>query len=339
MSDLTVKLAVSLTGDRRRLSELHPNKKYRCLQPQLNFKKVSFKVISSVAIGSLWWQPTVLANELVPQADSESPKAIATEVLEESEPHPASLELMRSSRLPEPIETGRSEMTFEATPIPEPQSETQPITLPTDLSGQESTENSETPEVPNSETQAVDRQAELPPEKLWFMTLYGGTGTNSSLGQTLTFKKSEFYDSFFNDEHFIGLEVGRKILTFNRSFGIEAIGQARQHFGSASYLALETALAIRWNLFTNSNFLNVSLAVGEGISYVSDLPEVEASRPSSFAKSNFLNYLLIESVVSLPKNPDWSLVFRLNHRSGVFGIFNGATDGSNNLAIGIRRKF
>jgi hypothetical protein len=202
-----------------------------------------------------------------------------------------------------------------------------------------------TNKTPTSLTLTADSSSlEVKPEnetndKKWFFTIYGGTGTNSSLGQTLTGKTSDFYDSFFNDENYIGIEVGRKIANLGNDFQIEVTGQARQHFNEADYLALETALVLRWHIARNSNFLNASLAIGDGLSYVTDLPEIEASRPNSFKKSNLLNYVLIETAFSLPKNPDWSLVLRLNHRSGVFGIFNGARDGSNNLSVGIRHSF
>ncbi|PSB02660.1 hypothetical protein [Merismopedia glauca] len=196
-----------------------------------------------------------------------------------------------------------------------------PVTLTVDSSGSEITSKTEKP------------------DKKWFFTIYGGTGTNSSLGQTLTGKTSEFYDSFFNGENYVGVEVGRKIANLGKKFQIEVTGQARQHFNESDYLALETAIVLRWHIARNSNFLNASLALGDGFSYVTDLPQVEANRPDSFKKSNLLNYLLIETTFSLPKNPDWSLVLRLNHRSGVFGIFNGARDGSNNLSVGIRHSF
>jgi hypothetical protein len=193
---------------------------------------------------------------------------------------------------------------------------------------------------PSSDSSESQLNLEREPEdKKWFFTIYGGTGTNSSLGQTLTGKTSEFYDSFFNGENYIGLEIGRKIANLGKNFQIEVTGQARQHFNEADYLALETALVLRWHIARNSNFLNASLAVGDGLSYVTDLPQVEANRPNSFKKSNLLNYVLIETTFSLPKNPNWSLVLRLNHRSGVFGIFNGARDGSNNLSVGIRHSF
>ena len=207
----------------------------------------------------------------------------------------------------------------------------------------EITQNLETPVQDNSNPQ-LQPEVTTPPENprkdfKSFVTVYGGTGTNSSLGEALTLQTSKFYDSFFNNETFIGIEGGRKLASNNKNLSLEALGQLRQHIGERGYLAVESALVLRWNVSPNSNFLNTSLAIGNGLSYVTALPGVEETRPTSFNKSNLLNYLLIEGTFSLPKSPEWSLVLRLNHRSGVFGLFNGVRDGSNNFALGIRRSF
>jgi len=207
----------------------------------------------------------------------------------------------------------------------------------------EITQNLETPVQDNSNPQ-LQPEVTTPQENprtdfKSFVTVYGGTGTNSSLGEALTLQTSKFYDSFFNNENFIGIEGGRKLASNNKNLSLEALGQLRQHIGERGYLAVESALVLRWNVSPNSNFLNTSLAIGNGLSYVTALPGVEETRPTSFNKSNLLNFLLIESTFSLPKSPEWSLVLRLNHRSGVFGLFNGVRDGSNNFALGIRRSF
>ena len=39
------------------------------------------------------------------------------------------------------------------------------------------------------------------------------------------------------------------------------------------------------------------------------------------------------------RDPSTALLFRLQHRSGVFGTFGGVWDASNFLTIGLRRQF
>jgi hypothetical protein len=42
---------------------------------------------------------------------------------------------------------------------------------------------------------------------------------------------------------------------------------------------------------------------------------------------------------ALPNTPKWNLVFRLHHRSGIFGLFDGIEGASNAFGIGLKYKF
>lgn len=50
-----------------------------------------------------------------------------------------------------------------------------------------------------------------------------------------------------------------------------------------------------------------------------------------------LNYLLVEVALGLPKYPRWDLVFRIHHRSSVFGLVGAG--GSNFVCGGIKFGF
>ncbi len=53
----------------------------------------------------------------------------------------------------------------------------------------------------------------------------------------------------------------------------------------------------------------------------------------------FLNYLMFEFDFALPHEPSWSLVTRIHHRSGVFGLFGGVHGATNAFSLGIRYHF
>ena len=61
--------------------------------------------------------------------------------------------------------------------------------------------------------------------------------------------------------------------------------------------------------------LPTTFAVGEGISYATEVPELEPGEGAS----QWLNYLLFEVTFALPKYPEWAIVGRIHHRSGFFG--------------------
>jgi hypothetical protein len=84
--------------------------------------------------------------------------------------------------------------------------------------------------------------------------------------------------------------------------------------------------------------------VGEGLSYAFSIPAVERSLHNEYFDvehntSKLMNYLMFELSFAVPKTKHWHIFTRIHHRSGVFGLFNDATDGSNVLAIGTRYDF
>ena len=79
----------------------------------------------------------------------------------------------------------------------------------------------------------------------------------------------------------------------------------------------------------------LSLGVVEGISFYTDVSLYEKTfREES---SQLLNYLGFE--VEAAVSPDLSLVGRIHHRSGVFGLFNGVSGGSNGYLLGLRYRW
>ena len=79
----------------------------------------------------------------------------------------------------------------------------------------------------------------------------------------------------------------------------------------------------------------LSFGVVEGVSINSELSNYEAA--SWQYSSVFLNYLAAEIAVQI--NPQWSVVGRIHHRSGAYGTYDGAEEGSNGYLLGIRYNF
>ncbi|MBC6440833.1 MAG: hypothetical protein GDA49_10590 [Rhodospirillales bacterium] len=55
-------------------------------------------------------------------------------------------------------------------------------------------------------------------------------------------------------------------------------------------------------------------------------------------RSRLLNRFNLELTGAMPHHPDTSLMVRLQHRSGIFGLINGVTDASNFLPFGVRHE-
>ena len=85
--------------------------------------------------------------------------------------------------------------------------------------------------------------------------------------------------------------------------------------------------------------------IGAGITFgwsgISNATGREAQRqgkdPNGSAR--LLGYLGPELTFALPSRPDWELVYRLQHRSGLYGVIAESIEGANANVIGIRHRF
>jgi hypothetical protein len=91
----------------------------------------------------------------------------------------------------------------------------------------------------------------------------------------------------------------------------------------------------RWDRFPWQETIRTSLAIGEGLSYAAQVPSVERERQDDDV-NHFLNYLFFEASGAHPSWERTSFFFRLHHRSGAWGLFDGADGGSNLLVFGVR---
>ena len=96
----------------------------------------------------------------------------------------------------------------------------------------------------------------------------------------------------------------------------------------------------RWNKFPWSNTIRTTFGLGGGLSYATDIPsiEIDPADPDGNYK-NLLHYIAVEATFALPQHKDWQLVYRLHHRSGVFGLMGAENAGNTAVQIGIRHYF
>jgi len=103
---------------------------------------------------------------------------------------------------------------------------------------------------------------------------------------------------------------------------------------------LNAFIMARWSDFPWSKTIRTTFGVGGGLSYASDIPSIEIhhNKPDGDYK-NLLHYIAVEATFALPKRPDWQLVYRLHHRSGVFGLMGADNVGNTAVQIGLRHYF
>ena len=112
-------------------------------------------------------------------------------------------------------------------------------------------------------------------------------------------------------------------------------GQVGYNFGDQSHWEFNGAFGPRWHAFPWSSSVKTSAAFLFGLSMATEVPEIEVELEGDSEK--LMIYWCMELAVGPPRG-DWSVSWRLHHRSGGFGLF--AEDGGMNaLALGARIGF
>lgn len=164
----------------------------------------------------------------------------------------------------------------------------------------------------------------------WFVSLYGGRACYDSL-------EDIFYNREYVDSYVSALAVGKGLTSYKYYLRLEGEGQVVKHWNVQDHFEFNALLVLRWLPFPWDRYLDTSFAVGEGLSYATDDPEIEVEKHDRTAR--LLNYLMFELAVVVPRQPQWTLFGRVHHRSGVFGLFDGVDGGSNVVAAGVRYTF
>ena len=174
-----------------------------------------------------------------------------------------------------------------------------------------------------------DKTDDVQPYK-WFFTLYGGAFTDSDLEDDLTFN----WD--FGDHTYIIVgALARELWRYEDFISFEVEGQLGKYFGQEHQGQINGLIIARWLKFPWDQYVDTSFAVGDGLSYNTETSKVEEEDDEDAGK--WLNYLMFELTLGLPKYPRWNSVYRIHHRSSIRGrIGDGA---SNFVAFGIKYSF
>ena len=165
----------------------------------------------------------------------------------------------------------------------------------------------------------------------WFVTAYGGAHAQDDFNDVVTLQPK------FEDNAYIGvLALARELWHYKKYLSFELEGQVGKHFNKDTHWEFVGVLIGRWNYFPWDKYVDTSFAVGDGISYYTEVSEVEEDDTNDDAQ-RALNYLLLEFTFGLPEYPKWDLVLRLHHRSSVFGL--AGEGGSNFVCGGIKFAF
>lgn len=168
-------------------------------------------------------------------------------------------------------------------------------------------------------------------EDKYFISLYAGRATRRDFQNLAAFEYEKYIES-----KIVVISLGKEIYDYNDYFNFEIEGQLAKHWGYQNHWETNAVLSIRWKKFPWNDYINTSFAIGDGFSYAFKDPEVEVDDMGRTSK--YLNYLLLEWSFSV-YDPNWSVFSRIHHRSGIYGLINNISGGSNMITGGIRYRY
>lgn len=167
----------------------------------------------------------------------------------------------------------------------------------------------------------------------WSATLYGAVLLKGNLSD------GSLLYSGLEDSYLAVLALTRRMASYWDKIDLELEGQIVKHFEEQEHWELNGLGVIRWLPFPWDKYLDTSFASGVGLSYATEIPKVEEERRGDGQTAKLLVYLMLELDVALPDSPHWSVITRIHHRSGAFGLFSGVTGASNAWGFGIKYSF
>jgi len=174
----------------------------------------------------------------------------------------------------------------------------------------------------------------------WSVTLYGGPVTYTIFTQTLD-GKARFNSGM------VAVALDRRLAYLGWGWNLVGEAQYHQFFardsrdfleGSGNYSAVSLGLGVEYHRFPWERRLPTSLSVFLGPTYAFN-PPLAYPRAAWGSRKSLENYLGIEIAVTIPEQRNLDAVFRLYHRSGVWGLYTNDVQEASVLGLGLRYRF
>ncbi len=176
-----------------------------------------------------------------------------------------------------------------------------------------------------------------------------GVATRSDIGDLITFKDLKGDP---NGGKIAGIQVERYVYKNPYDFPVNITLQSSfiTHFNSYSgekadyYTNKDTyeinfGIKIYWTEFPWDKYVRTRLGVSEGLSYTSNITNLERYNQHNEKNSNYLNYIDVtlsfnaKDITRMDNLEDTYIGIGISHRSGIFGTINGVDGGSNNVTF------
>ena len=164
------------------------------------------------------------------------------------------------------------------------------------------------------------------------VVMYRANGVINNFGQIISLERLEYVNA-----HLYVVAFNYKLVTAIRRITFEVEGQIGKHEGIQKHWENNVMLIARISFLQDT--LPFSFAFGNGLSYAWEKPVIEEEEKGQ-ETNRLLNFFIVEADMGAPGVPgNPRLLFRIHHRSGIYGTYCPPTCGSNFIAYGIKFGF
>jgi len=168
---------------------------------------------------------------------------------------------------------------------------------------------------------------------------YTGRQLIDGLDDVLLFDPAIPTDWELDDERFVGFALSRRAGTVWKRVDIEPELGIGRRFGVQDETEVWGAVYVRYRGFPWDRYLLTSVALSTGLNYASAVSELEQEKARDGEGSRLMHFFSPEVTFALPRYPDTELLFRIHHRSGVFGVVSDAFGGMQYATFGLRIRY
>jgi hypothetical protein len=181
---------------------------------------------------------------------------------------------------------------------------------------------------------SVHSPAVLAEPGTWAATVYGARISSEAGWEDVLFNPfgAKYVDAFL----VAGAASRGYALLKDGALVIEAEGQVVYNFGDQDHWEFNVVpIVARWQRFPWDARVATSAAFGLGLSYATEVPEVEVELEG---ESHQLLIYWVAELTAGPVNAPWAVSLRLHHRSVAWGLM-GDEGGMNAVGMGLRYQF
>lgn len=169
--------------------------------------------------------------------------------------------------------------------------------------------------------------------------VYAGWYVDNSMGQVLVTGPETPFTWDYDGDYLVATALSRRVATLWGHVDVEPEVGLGQRWGEQDQTEVWAAFFFRWRGFPWDSHLVTTAAVSTGVNLASSVSEKEKDRAKDGEGDALMHFFAPEITFALPQAPQYELLFRFHHRSGVFGVISDAWGGAQYGTIGIRIRF